>query len=118
MTAIVEHLAPGDVLPTHMHLAEDEIIFIHQGQGIELLGDNEHNVEAGSLLYIPSGTWHSLRNTSKDTKLIMLAVFSPPGMERFFRDFAVPAGREWQPPPTEKLAQMEREYSFRYLDPP
>ena len=60
---IVQDVSPGTVIPVHLHEREDEIILIQSGTGVASLGDVETPVSAGSVLWIPKGTWHGGKNT-------------------------------------------------------
>ena len=90
---ITEDLAPGTGVPVHRHLAEDEIIFIHQGQGTATLGADQYPVKAGATVFVPKETWHGLQNTGNDT-LIMLAIYAPGGFEGYFREIGNKPGVE------------------------
>jgi hypothetical protein len=37
-----ESFRPGDALPVHKHLNEDELIFLHKGSGLFTLGDKQY----------------------------------------------------------------------------
>lgn len=85
MSMITEDLPPKSAIRVHLHQREDEIIFIRMGSGIATLGDREVTVSAGSVVYVPQGVWHGLRNNGTET-LGMSAIYSPPGFEQAFKD--------------------------------
>jgi oxalate decarboxylase/phosphoglucose isomerase-like protein (cupin superfamily) len=65
------------------------------------LGAQERDVHAGAIVFIPSDTWVSTKNTGNEN--IRLAfVFSDPGFDDFIRCVSVPAGE-----PSQKLTPEE-----------
>ena len=86
-----EQIPPGAVIPKHKHLGQDEILLIQTGNAHVWLGTQERDVHAGAIVFIPSDTWVSLKNTGKE--IIDLAfVFSDPGYDEFMRCVSVPLG--------------------------
>ena len=111
---ITEHLAPRTGVPVHRHLAEDEIIFIHQGEGTATLGEDQHLVKAGATVFVPKETWHGLQNTGSET-LIMLAIYAPAGFEGYFREIgnapgAAPRGTRSQV----EAREIDRRFRIEY----
>ena len=87
-----EDIPPGGVIPRHKHLGQDEILLLQTGQAHVWLGTQERDIHAESVVFIPSDTWISLKNTG--TESIHLAfVFSDPGFDEFMRCVSVPAGK-------------------------
>jgi quercetin dioxygenase-like cupin family protein len=72
MAVVVERIAPGNRIPLHVHQV-DEVIFPH-GRGAFRLGGETHAVEDGSVVFIPAGAPHGLRNDG-DGDLLLHAVF-------------------------------------------
>lgn len=114
MSAIMEIVGPGDAIPEHIHDDADELIFVHSGAGVEILGVHEYRIEEGTLVFVSQGTWHGLRNASPDRDLVMLAVFSPTGFEGFFRAFGTEPNQEWVEPSTNEITEMRRKYKYRF----
>src|SRR5215813_3139467 len=54
LVAGTEVLAPGATLPKHRHLIQDEILLIHTGTARVWLGDQERDLHAGGLVFIPA----------------------------------------------------------------
>jgi len=52
-------------------------------------GGEERTVGVGESVFIPRGVTHSYRNVG-DTDVAMLTIFSPAGMEGWFRETFVP----------------------------
>jgi len=86
-----EVLAPGATLPKHRHLVQDEILLIQGGTAHVWLGDQERDLHAGGLVFIPSNTWISGKNIGA-TPIALTFVFSAPGFEETMRCNSVPAG--------------------------
>jgi quercetin dioxygenase-like cupin family protein len=57
---IRERIAPGDRIPLHVH-RDDEVVIVH-GDGRYRLGDEEHDVSDGAVVFIPAGAPHGLFN--------------------------------------------------------
>ncbi len=79
-----EDLAPGDQIPTHKHLGQDEIVYIEKGTLHVRLGDRERDLHAGGTVFIPAYTWVSMKNTSAEPASVVF-VFSAPGFENYMR---------------------------------
>ena len=61
-----ESFKPGDSLPVHKHLKEDELIFLHKVSGLFTLGDKQFDIQEGAVALVPKGVWHGLQNTGKE----------------------------------------------------
>lgn len=93
-----EDLPVGEAIQPHHHPHADEIIFVHRGHGIAMLGDKKADVAAGATIYIPHGTRVTLRNTGTEP-IAFAFVFADPTMSGYFRDGTVAEG-EPAPPMT------------------
>jgi quercetin dioxygenase-like cupin family protein len=91
LVAGTEELAPGAAIPKHRHLVQDEILLIQSGKAHVWLGDQESDVHAGGLVFIPENTWISLKNTGTEP-IGLTFIFSAPGFEDTMRCNSVPAG--------------------------
>jgi mannose-6-phosphate isomerase-like protein (cupin superfamily) len=111
---ITQDVAPGSVIPVHLHEKEDEIIFIQSGEGTATLGDQQVTLAAGSTLYVPQGTWHGGENTGTSI-LKWVAIYSPSGFEGYFRAIGTKAPGD---PPTprsrEEFEKLDRRFGIRY----
>ena len=83
-TAGMEILLPGAEIPVHRHLGQEEVLFVHKGQGRAVLEDQTVTVVPGMMLYIRKQAWHGLRNTGTGN-LQVAWISAPPGIEQFFR---------------------------------
>lgn len=91
-----EELMPNARIPKHKHLIQDEILIIQSGTAHVWLGDRESDVHAGGMVFIPSNTWISLRNTGTGP-VGLVFVFSAPGFEETMRCNSVPANEKPTP---------------------
>ena len=91
LVAGMEELAPGAAIQKHRHLAQDEILLIQSGTAHVWLGDQERDLHAGGLVFIPANTWISAKNIGTEP-INLTFVFSAPGFEDTMRCKSVPAG--------------------------
>jgi quercetin dioxygenase-like cupin family protein len=91
LVAGTEEVAPGATLPKHRHLVQDEILLVHSGTAHVWLGDQERDLHAGALVFIPANTWISAKNIGTEPVSITF-IFSAPGFEETMRCNSVPAG--------------------------
>ena len=95
-------LQPGKGHDRHNHPHSEEVLYVLSGEGEQMLDDGEpFPVNAGDTIYVPTGMFHSTRNTGW-APLRLLALYSPAGAEKALEglpDFEqVPAGEVpgWQ----------------------
>src|SRR5262245_8254533 len=111
---IVQEMAAGSRVPIHLHEKEDEIIFIQRGSGRATLGAQTLTLRAGSVLFVPQGTWHGGENTGTEP-LLWVATYSPSGFEGYFREIGIRPGGEAPPRLTaEEREARDRKYGIRY----
>src|SRR4249919_3543281 len=79
----VEDQSPGRKMRIHKHLNNDELIFIHKGEGTMTLDDESILVKTGDVVFVPMGTWHGLDKTGQEN-LRMVFQYSPAGFEEYF----------------------------------
>lgn len=101
-----EELLPNARIPKHKHLIQDEILLIQTGTAHVWLGDKDSEVHAGAMVFIPSNTWISLKNTGTEP-VNLVFVFSAPGFEETMRCNSVPANEK----PTPLTPEQRRECS-------
>lgn len=73
------------------HQAEDEMIFIQEGRGRVLVGDDWFDAKPGTTMYVPRGVRHGF--TSEGAPLRFVWVIAPQGLESRFRVQATAGGR-------------------------
>ena len=103
-----EDLLPGVRIAKHKHLIQDEILLIQSGTAHVWLGEKESDIHAGGLVFIPSDTWISLKNTGSEP-VSLVFVFSAPGFEETMRCNSVPADEK----PTPLTPEEQRECSHK-----
>lgn len=108
-----EDIAPGEGIPVHKHLNEDELIFIHAGEGILTVDDKEIPVRKGTVALVPKNCWHSINNTGSQI-FIMAFSYTPAGFEGYFREFGSPAGTPWQPKSQEQYEKINKKWGIVY----
>jgi quercetin dioxygenase-like cupin family protein len=97
-------MAPGDAIPMHKHLGQDEILLIERGTVHVHLGDRERDLHAGGMVFIPAYTWVSVKNTGTETES-GVAIFSAPGFEDHIRCKTVLANEK--PTPISRAEENE-----------
>ena len=107
-------LPRGEAIIPHRHPHADEIIFVHRGSGIAVLGSRETSVREGATIYIPRNTRVSLRNTGSEP-LAIAFFFSPPGFEDYMRDLSVPEGQPVAPLSDEELARIHARHASQIV---
>lgn len=120
------HAPPGDEVPLHLHLNEDEAFYVLEGQITIWVGDQEPRVlNPGDFGFMPRGIMHCYR-ASAPTKTRALVITTPAGFEGFVAEVSVPAERLELPPTppqmTEErfndLAKISAKYGVQFLGPP
>ena len=92
--------------PPHRHLAEDELFYVFEGSISFTMGDETRTIGPGESAFVPRGTTHGYVNTS-ETDARMIAVYTPSGMEGWFREVCTPVTDESAsaPPVTPELIE-------------
>lgn len=69
---------PGQTVPAHTHLDEDQIYHVVSGTGFVVLDGVRTEVGAGSFVMIPIGTEHEITNTGTEPlDYVFFVVFVP-----------------------------------------
>jgi mannose-6-phosphate isomerase-like protein (cupin superfamily) len=80
---------PGSEQARHRHPAQEQVYVVVRGQGVMLVGDEERTVSQGTMVFVPPGTEHAIRNTGSEL-LVYVSATAPP--------FAASiAGQRWEP---------------------
>jgi mannose-6-phosphate isomerase-like protein (cupin superfamily) len=111
-----EEQSPGRKMRIHKHLNNDELIFIHKGEGLLTLDDRSIPVKTGDVAFVPRGTWHGLDNTGTET-LIMIFQYSPAGFEEYFIENGTLEGMPPKVKTEEEYAITEKKYGMIYKEP-
>ena len=86
-------VAPGFMVPPHMHTDTDEWSYVVRGRIGARIGDEEMAADAGSWILKPRGRMHTFWNAGPGAAEI-IELLSPGRFERFFREMAALAGRD------------------------
>ena len=104
-------------IPVHSHRWEDEVIYVIQGRGFAVVNEAQTAVpiETGSVLYIPIGTWHGLRNADPKAPMDALLVTTPvkpDGLGDYFRFASVEPGHPPLNLPEEEFLELVKKYGM------
>ena len=69
--------APGSMQAMHGHPDNEQVYVIVRGRGVMQVADEMQEVGEGTLVYIPPGAAHAIKNTS-DEPLVFVSATSPP----------------------------------------
>jgi len=101
-------MLPGDSIPVHKHLGEEEILFVHRGTVEVTLAEQTRQVSSGATVFIPRGTWVGVRVVATDTAAVLF-VFNAPGYEKCLRAQSSRPGERYIAPSAEVLQVVRRE---------
>jgi quercetin dioxygenase-like cupin family protein len=76
LTAWESTAAPGEGPPLHLHVNEDEFMYVLEGRLRFRLDENDHTAPAGSFVFIPRGVPHTWQNAG-DGHARILFLFTP-----------------------------------------
>jgi mannose-6-phosphate isomerase-like protein (cupin superfamily) len=111
----VEDMSPGRKMRVHKHLNNDELIFIHKGEGTLTLDEEIIKVKIGDVVFVPRGIWHGLDNTGAEN-LLMVFQYSPAGFEEYFIENGTPVGMQAKERSEEEYTLSEKKYGMVYKD--
>lgn len=81
-------VAKGNITPKHTHPDEEQVYFILEGKGLIRIAEEEKEVEAGMIVYIPRNSEHEIKCISEN-RLVYIYVAVWPG--------GIPDGqKEWR----------------------
>jgi quercetin dioxygenase-like cupin family protein len=103
-----EEMPPGNKIPTHKHLYEDEVIFVHKGAVHVTLAGREYNAGTGATVFIPHGNWIGVENASIEPAMVLF-FFNKPAFEQCLRARSSRPGEKFTMPAPEKLSAVEQE---------
>jgi mannose-6-phosphate isomerase-like protein (cupin superfamily) len=75
-TAVMTVAAGQDAGPAEVHDG-DQIVYIVEGEAVVTVGEDERRTGPGSLVMIPAGARHHVRNPGR-RPLFFLTVYAPP----------------------------------------
>jgi mannose-6-phosphate isomerase-like protein (cupin superfamily) len=116
-------LAPGTEPPPHVHTREDELFYVLEGEFDVYVGQKAFNVKAGECVFMPRLRPHAF--VIRSSRLRVLTLFTPAGLEEVFRPWSTPAQRlelpigavTYSTGDLMEVAQRLSEYGARFLTP-
>jgi quercetin dioxygenase-like cupin family protein len=116
MMVATQKLAASGI-PVHIHTWEDEVIYVIKGQGFAVINEDQTQVpiKTGSVLYIPLGEWHSLKNDDPKEPMDILLVTTPVkpnGLGDFFQFATVKPGHPPLNLPEEEFLKLVKKYGM------
>lgn len=112
---VLEGWGSGPVL--HAHDAVDEAFFVVEGVLEAAVGEDRHQAEAGSFLWVPRGTPHTFANAGP-SRLHVLALALPGGIEAMFAEHAAHIEATGGRPDPAVMDEIGRRYGAPTLGPP
>lgn len=68
---------PGSQQALHAHPAQEQVFVIVQGWGLMLVDGEEREVTPGTLIFIPPGATHAIRNIGREPLTFVSATVPP-----------------------------------------
>ena len=100
-----EEMPPGNRIPTHKHLYEDEVIFVHKGMVRVSLAGRQYDARTGATVFIPHGNWIGVENASSEPAMILF-FFNKPAFEQCLRAMSSRPGERFVMPPADKMKSV------------
>lgn len=69
--------APGSQQPLHAHGDSEQVYVVVSGRGRMIVAGEEHEVQAGTLVFIPPGAEHAIYNPGPQ-ELVYVSAAAPP----------------------------------------
>jgi quercetin dioxygenase-like cupin family protein len=119
--AVLEQLScPAGDTPVHVHLHEDEAVYVTEGRIEATIGDDTVTAGPGELVFLPRGIAHSLHAQTPEVRGLLLV--TPAGFDQFFTAVGVPAQSRQLPQPVAPdvpaLVQRAASFGVTILPPP
>jgi mannose-6-phosphate isomerase-like protein (cupin superfamily) len=101
--------------PLHIHVNQDEVLHLLAGELTIVVGDQQDEIRAGDVVFIPRGVAHAYTNLSRTTPAWAIGLHAPGGFDEFMEAFtALPPG----PPDPAVMAELGRKYEQAVVGPP
>ena len=88
------------------------MLFVLDGNGFGILGNNRMSVEKGSAIFVPKSAWHGVENP--DSELLLLWVVAPRGFEAFFREVGSAHGAQPKKFTSEQLNDIAQKHGVQF----
>lgn len=112
--ALLEYIGKEKIGPAlHVHLAQDELFFVVEGEYKFLVGEEYHELTSGDCIFLPRGIPHTWIQRSTHGRLIYLV--SPAGS---FEDFFEEIISLKSPPTKELIDDIHKRHQMVVLGPP
>lgn len=112
----------GNAPPPHLHRHEDETFYVLEGELKASVGGRTIKATPGTMVFMPRDIAHSFVIESE--RLRMLVLLAPAGLEKWFKEFSVPAPEMTLPPATDapyseiqKMLAAAPKYGLEFLLP-
>lgn len=106
LTAIEMTIPPEMGPPPHVHEG-GEAVYVLEGQVRYHIGGETHEGGPGTFFYIPAGIEENFE-AAEGNAVRLLVIYTPGGLDKFFRDAGEPAQRREVPPPSDTPPDLER----------
>jgi mannose-6-phosphate isomerase-like protein (cupin superfamily) len=73
---VLMSLKPDEEIGMEVHDG-DQVIYVVDGDGFAVLNDSKHDIEKGSIVFVPTGVRHNVVNNG-DEALKLFTVYAPP----------------------------------------
>lgn len=103
-----EEMPPGNRIPTHKHLYEDEVIFVHKGAVRVTLAGQQYAAGTGATVFIPHGNWIGVENVSSEPAMILF-FFNKPAFEQCLRAMSSRPGEKFTMPSRDNMAKVREQ---------
>lgn len=90
-----DFMAEGKTTPLHVHVNEDEALYVLEGTVIVHIDGEDHRVESRGLAFAPRGVPHAFLVASETARVLTL--LTPGTAEDFYRGASEPAGEATVP---------------------
>jgi quercetin dioxygenase-like cupin family protein len=114
LTVLETVITAGDGPPLHVHVKDDEAVYVLEGEIDFRVGDELYHNRAGSFVFIPRGVPHTFQNVGTDDAR-MLLTFTPAGIERLFEQAAASGATSAE---SDAWASAAREAQTEMVGPP
>src|SRR5215472_6896573 len=108
LVAGTEEMPPGNRIPPHKHLYEDEVIFVHKGTVRVSLDGRQYDARTGATVFIPHGNWIGVENASSEPAMILF-FFNKPAFEQCLRAMSSRPGEKFTMPAQEGMAKVREQ---------
>ena len=79
----------GSNVPVHIHLNEDEIFHVLEGEVQLVLGEETLTGKEGDIIYLPRGIRHGIKTKGEKTARVLNYVIPGHNFEKFFNEMNV-----------------------------